>query len=72
MRGWHASIRRDNRPEPTALADRVGAQLTWVAPIPVRIIDAELINPHDEMWKHASGGSPPTSARRPDLVRQKG
>ena len=72
LRGWHASIRRDNRPEPTAPADRVGAQLTWVAPSPVRVIDAELINPHYKMWKHASGGSPLTSARRPDFIRHKG
>ena len=71
LRGWHASIRRDNRVEPTAPADRVGAQLTWVAPSPVRV-DAELINPYGKMWKHASGGSPPTSARCLDTVRHSG
>ena len=72
LRGWHASIRRDNSPEPTAPADHVGAQLTSVAPSLVRVIDAELINPHDKMWKHVNGESPPISARRPDAVRHSG
>ena len=29
-------------------------------------------HPHDKMWKHVRGGPPPTSARRPDLVRHAG